>query len=84
MRTPCHPRKGSLHLAHADGSPYDIAHSTRGNPNGVDPDSLAAWDISHPDRRGRRFNFSDQTYSDPLIALTRRVFLSVYSAAEFF
>ena len=38
-------------------------------------------DISHPDGRGGRFNFSGQTYPDPLIALTRRVFLSVYSAA---
>nr|CAN68557.1 hypothetical protein VITISV_024037 [Vitis vinifera] len=30
-------------------------------------------DISHPDGRGRRFNFSGQTYPDPLIAFTRRV-----------
>ena len=36
-----------------------------------------------PDGRGGRFNFPSQTYSDPLIALTRRVFLSVYSAAVF-
>ena len=105
--------------------PYDIAPSTRGNPDGVDPDSLARSvssgggvptpctrrrsplphssfdpgrnsvrqhstfsgssnpDISHPDGRGGHFNFSGQTYPDPLIALTRRVFLSVYSAAEF-
>ena len=48
---------GSLHLAHADGPPCDIAPSTRGNPDGVDPDSLAARDISHPDGRGRHFNF---------------------------
>ena len=46
---PCHPGEGSLHLAHADGPPCDIAPSTRGNPDGVDPDSLAVRDISHPE-----------------------------------
>ena len=40
-------------------------------------------DISQPDGRGGRFNFSGQTYPDPLIALTRRVFLSVYNATVF-
>ena len=30
MRTPCHPGEGSLHLAHTDGPPCDIAQSTRG------------------------------------------------------
>ena len=40
-------------------------------------------DISQPDGRGGRFNFSGQTCPDPLIVLTRRVFLSVYSAAVF-
>ena len=44
---------------------------------------LRCADISQPDERGGRFNFSGQTYLDPLIALTRRVFLLVYSAAEF-
>ena len=29
-------------------------------------------DISQPDGRGGRFNFSGQTYPDPLIAFTRR------------
>ena len=51
MRAPCHQGEGSLHLAHADGSPCDIPPSP---------------DISHP-----------------LIALTCRVFLSVYSATVF-
>ena len=32
-----------------------------------------------PDGRGGRFNFPGQTCLDPLIVLTRRVFLSVYS-----
>ena len=36
-----------------------------------------------PDGRGGRFNFPGQTCLDPLIAFTRRVFLSVYSAAVF-
>ena len=40
-------------------------------------------DISQPDGRGGRFNFPGQTCPDPLIALTRRVFLSIYSATEF-
>ncbi|RVW76984.1 Transposon Ty3-I Gag-Pol polyprotein [Vitis vinifera] len=44
---------------------------------------IPSADISHPDRRGGRFNFSGQTYPDHLIALTRRVFLSVYSATVF-
>ena len=39
--------------------------------------------ISHPDGRGGRFNFPGQTCPDPLIALTWRVFLSVYNATEF-
>ena len=30
MRTPCRQAEGSLHLAHADGPPCHIAHSTRG------------------------------------------------------
>ena len=40
-------------------------------------------DISHLDGRGGRFSFSGQTYPDPLISLTKRVFLSVYSATMF-
>ena len=35
------------------------------------------------DGRGGRINFPVQTCPDPLIALTRRVFLSIYSATEF-
>ena len=30
MRAPCHQGEGPLHLAHADGPPCDIAHSTLG------------------------------------------------------
>ena len=70
--------RGSLHLAHADGPPYRIAHSTRGGIPCVD---ILHPDISQSDGRGWRFNFSGYTYPDLLIALTRRVFLSVYSAA---
>ena len=65
-------RERGPYILHADGPPCDIAPSTRGNPDGVDPDSLAVRDISHPDERGGRFNFSGQTYPDPLIAFTRR------------
>ena len=36
-----------------------------------------------PDGRGGRFNFPGQTCPDPLIALTRRVFLSVYNVVVF-
>ena len=43
MRTPCHPGEGSLHLAHADGPPYGIAHSTRGG--------IPSANISHPEFR---------------------------------
>ena len=44
---------------------------------------IPSADISQPDGRGGRFNFSGQTYPDPHIVLTRRVFLSVYSATVF-
>ena len=30
LGAPCHQEEGSLHLAHVDGLPCDIAHSTRG------------------------------------------------------
>nr|CAN82554.1 hypothetical protein VITISV_008505 [Vitis vinifera] len=50
--------------------PCDIAPSTRGNPDGVDPDSLAARDISHPDGRGGRFNYPGQTCPNPLIGFS--------------
>ena len=36
-----------------------------------------------PDGKGGRFNFPGQTCLDPLIALSRRVFLSVYSVTVF-
>ena len=55
LRAPCHPGEGSLHLAHVDGPPWDIAHSTRGNLDGVDPDSLTARDISHRNSVHRHF-----------------------------
>ena len=44
---------------------------------------ISHLDISQPDGRGGRFNFPSQTCPDPLIALTWRVFLSVYSVAVF-
>ena len=84
MRTSCHPREGSLHLAHADGPPCDAQHSSF-HPGeefclaNIPPSP----DISQPDGRGGRFNFPGQTCPDPLIALTRRVFILVYSATVF-
>ena len=90
MHTLCHQGEGSLHLAHADGPPCDIAHSTRGEEfrpstftSGIPFADISHLNISQPDGRGGRFNFPEQTCPDPLIALTRRVFLSVYSAMEF-
>ena len=80
LRTPCHPGEGSLHLAHTDGPPCSIAYSTRG---GIPSADISHPDVSQPDGRGGRFNLPCQTCPDPLIALTRRVFLSVYSAAVF-
>ena len=67
LRALCHPGEGSLHLAHGE----------KFYPAGIPPHP----DISHPDGKGGRFNFSGQTYLDPLIALTRRVFL--HSAVVF-
>ena len=43
LRAPCHQGEGSLHLAHADGPPYGIAHSTRGG--------IPSANISHPEFR---------------------------------
>ena len=98
---PCHQGEGSLHLAHADGPPCDIAYSTRGknsiqlafhliriSHNRMGEEDIPRVDILHPDisqpdGRGGRFNFSGQTCADPLITLTRRVFLSVYSTTVF-
>ena len=73
-----------------------IAYSTRGGilsgrlstfsghfTSGIPSTDISHPDISQPDGRGGRFNFPGQTCPDPLIALIRRVFLSVYSAAEF-
>ena len=81
MRTLCHQGEGSLHLAHADGPPCDIAHSTRGEEfrpstftSGIPFADISHLDISQPDGRGGRFNFPRQTCPDPLIALTRRAF----------
>ncbi|WKA10717.1 hypothetical protein VitviT2T_028277 [Vitis vinifera] len=69
--TPCTCRRSPLR---------SIAQSTRGRILCAD---ILHLNISQPDGRGGRFNFSGQTYPDPLIVLTRRVFLSVYSATVF-
>ena len=69
--TPCTRRRSPLRI---------IAQSTRGRILCAD---ILHSNISQPDGRGGRFNFSSQTYPDPLIALTWRVFLSVYSVAVF-
>ena len=72
---------------HPDGvDPNSLA--ARISHNWMEKEDVPSADISHPDisqsdGRGGRFNFSDQTYLDPLIAFTRRVFLLVYSAAVF-
>ena len=79
LRAPCHQGEGSLHLAHADGPPCDIAQSTRGRiqsdrhfTSGIPSADISHPDISQPDGRGRRFNFPGQTCLDLLIVLTRR------------
>ena len=78
---------GSLHLTHTDGPPCDVRIS---HPKlcPVRHVRILWSDILHPnisqsDGRGGRFKFSGKTYPDPLIALTRRVSLSVYSATVF-
>ena len=82
LRASCHPGEGSLHLAHADRG--RILHSSFHTGEEFCPDDIPpSQDISHPDERGGHFNFSGQTYPDLLIALTRRVFLLVYSVAMF-
>ena len=81
LRNPCHPEEGSLHLAHANGSP--LRSITQSSQGGISCTDILHPDISQSDGRGGRFNFSGKTYPDPLIALTRRVFLSVYSVTVF-
>ena len=58
--TPCTGRRSPLR---------NIAQSTRGRIPCAD---ILHPDISQPDRRGGRFNFSGQTYLDPVIAFTQR------------
>ena len=76
MHAPCHQGEGSLHLAHADGSPCDARHSLfHLGRNYVRP-TFHLLRMSHirrltPDGRGGRFNFPGQTCLDPLIALTQ-------------
>ena len=79
MRAPCHQGEGSLHLAHADGSPCDAPHSaSHPGKNSVRSDMSGSSNrIFHiqrltPDGRGGCFNFPGQTCPDPLIVLTRR------------
>ena len=69
--TPCTRRRSPLRV---------IAQSTRGR---IPCENILHPNISQPDGRGGWFNFSGYTYPDPLIALTWRVFLSVYSVAVF-
>ena len=57
--TPCTCRRSPLR---------SIAQSTRGRIPYAD---ILHPDISHPNGRGGRFNFSGQTYPDPLVALTQ-------------
>ena len=76
MHAPCHQGEGSLHLAHADGPPFNTRHSSfHPGKNSVWPKFHLLW-IFHirrltPDGRGGCFNFPGQTCLDPLIALTR-------------
>nr|CAN68172.1 hypothetical protein VITISV_029903 [Vitis vinifera] len=67
--TPCTRRRSPLRI---------IAQSTRGRILCAD---ILHSNISQPDGRGGHFNFFGYTYPDLLKAFTRRVFLSVYSAA---
>ena len=69
--TPCTRRRSPLCV---------IAQSTRGRIPCAD---ILHPDISQPNGRGGHFNFFRYTYLDLLKAFTRRVFLSVYSAAMF-
>ena len=89
MRAPCHQGEGSLYHAHADSPPCDVPPTPDIShpefcPVDVPPSQdISHLDISQPDGRGGYLNFPCQTCPDPLIALTRRVFLSVYSVAVF-
>ena len=69
---------------HTQAIPLAMFHLLR---NSIRPTFHLLW-ISHIrrlmlDGRGGRFNFFGQTCPDPLTALTRRVFLSVYSVVVF-
>ncbi|RVW77410.1 hypothetical protein CK203_048025 [Vitis vinifera] len=99
MRAPSHQGEGpySLHTQTVPLAMRGITHSTRGGilssrlstfsgyfTSGIPSANVSpSPNISHPDGRGGRFNFPGQTCPDPLIALTWRVFLSVYNATEF-
>ena len=66
--TPFHP-DGIRNYAPPPFHPDDIRNSAAA----AIPSGCLTSGIQEPDGRGGRFNFSRYTYSDPLIALTRRV-----------
>ena len=69
LRRHLHPATTTLHpAATASTRMYYIRKSATTIPPGC-----IASGIMTPYRRGERFNFHDQTYLDPLIALTRRI-----------
>ena len=69
LRRHLHPAAATLHPAVAASTRmYYIWKSAATIPPGC-----IASGIMTPDGRGERFNFHDQTYLDPLIALTRRI-----------
>ena len=72
LRTLCHLGEGFLHLAHADAPPCAAQLSLPGEE--FRALTFLHPDISQPDGRGGRFNFSGQTYPDFLITLTCKVF----------
>nr|CAN71015.1 hypothetical protein VITISV_001295 [Vitis vinifera] len=66
MRAPCHQGEGSLHLAHADGPPCDIAHSTRGK-NSVRRHFTSGYLTSGWERRTFQLPRSDMSGSSDRI-----------------
>ena len=76
--TPCTRRRSPLRHAGISLPKFCLVRHVR-----ILWSDISHLDISQPDGRGGYLNFPCQTCPDPLIALTRRVFLSVYSVAVF-
>nr|CAN82821.1 hypothetical protein VITISV_041235 [Vitis vinifera] len=73
MHAPCHQGEGSLHLAHADGPPCDIAHSTWGGILSGQLSTFSGYLTSGWEKRAFQLPRSDMSGSSDRIFHIRRL-----------